>query len=721
MSKAIDQETENKIDELLGKLTLDEKLSMIHGAGFFRTGEVDRLEIPSVKTSDGPMGVRAEFENAAWRNAGTTEDFVTYLPSNSALASTWNTERAYQTGQVLGEEARGRGKDVILAPGINIKRSPLCGRNFEYMSEDPKLIEELTVPIIKGIQENDVAACVKHFAANSQETNRLMVDTVVDDRTLHEIYLPGFQAAVQKADTYSVMGAYNKLNGYHCCENKELLQNILIDEWGFDGTIISDWGGVHLTKEAAEAPLDIEMSVTPDFDDYHLANPLKDAIVKGELSEELVNKKVRNILRMMFRLKMIGEEKYTRKAGTYNTQEHREAVYQTAAESVILLKNEENRLPLHKGKLKKLAVIGKNAARIHSNGGGSAEIKALYEISPLMGLHTRLGGNTKIKYAEGYYVEDKDMSAAGNWQENSLQEETYEEKLSRERRQMEENIEKNRQKREALCAEAVALAQECEEVIFIGGLDHDYDVEGQDRNSMKLPYDQDRVLEEVLKANPNTVVVIMAGSPVEMPWREQAKAIIWSYYAGMETGNAIADVLLGQVNPSGKLAETFPVKYEDTVTGSNGQFALVEKVTYEEGIFVGYRYYEKEKIKPAFCFGHGLSYTTFSYDNLKVTTDGEVKVNFTITNTGEVSGAEIAQVYVSDPECSVVRPIKELKGFKKIFLQPGEKTTVTVTLDESAFSYYDTASKHFVAEPGTYRILVGSSSEKILLEQEINL
>jgi len=407
MQRIIRKRVEKEIEKIIKKLTLDEKISMIHAATLFKSGAVDRLGIPCVSTSDGPMGVRAEFMSDRWIPSGNNDDMVSYLPSNSALASTWNTELAYEMGHVLGAEARGRGKDMILAPGINIKRDPKCGRNFEYMSEDPKLTATLAVPFVKGVQENDVAACVKHFAVNCQETNRFMVDEEIDDRTLYEIYLPAFKAAVQEGNAYSIMGAYNKINGYHCCENKNLLDLILRQEWGFDGVVISDWGGVHKTKEAADCSMDLEMSVFPDFDNYKLADPLKELIQKGEVSEDKIDAKIRNLLRMMYRLKMIGKHKEDRKAGAYNAPKHREAILRTAEESMILLKNEKNMLPLDAGKIKKLVVIGQNAAKIHSDGGGSAEIKALYEICPLMGLKMYLGGNAQVEYVQGYYIPDK--------------------------------------------------------------------------------------------------------------------------------------------------------------------------------------------------------------------------------------------------------------------------------------------------------------------------
>ncbi len=733
-----DKKMENQIEKLLKKLTLDEKIAMIHAAGLFRTGAVERLDIPPLRCSDGPMGVRCEFHNERWIPTGNNDDSVTYLPSNSALASTWNQELAKQSGHVLGEEARGRGKDVILAPGINIKRDPLCGRNFEYMSEDPKLAASMAVPFIKGVQENDVAACVKHFACNVQETDRLMVDTIVDERTLYEIYLPAFKAAVQEGGSYSLMGAYNMLNGTHCCENKELLDFILREEWGYDGTVISDWGAVHKTKEAAEVTMDVEMSIFADFDNYVFANPLKEAIEKGEVSESSVDSKVRNILRMMFRLKMIGKQKNTRKSGTYNTLAHREAVHRAAQESMILLKNENNKLPLNKDKVKKIAVIGQNAAKIHSDGGGSAEIKALYEISPLMGIKTYLGGNAEVIYAPGYYVPEKPKTFDHNWQETSLdelentnigilskaeieamhanQDKEEEEKAA----QREKEVQLIHEKNIKLFEEAIALAKEADEVIFVGGLNHNFDSEGLDREDMKLPFEQDLLIAELLKVRKDVIITFIGGSPVEMPWRNEAETILWSYYAGMETGNAFAEIIFGEVNPSGKLAETFPAKYEDCVTAKNGQSGIRGTINLSEGLYYGYRYFDKERIAPAFCFGHGLSYTKFTYNNLTLKQEKEgskiVKVSFTVKNTGKKAGAEIAQVYIAPISPKVDRPVKELKAYKKIKLQPGKSGKVTLILSPQDFAYFDTDIHDFIADAGDYEILVGASCEDIRLK-----
>ena len=732
--KKIEKKREKEIDKLIKKLTLDEKIAMIHGASLFRSGEVARLGIPAIETSDGPMGVRAEFLDDRWILVGNQDDMVTYLPSNSALASSWNTDLAREMGHVLGAEARGRGKDVILAPGINIKRDPLCGRNFEYMSEDPVLTKAFAVPFIQAVQENDVAACVKHFAANGQETDRLMVDEEIDERTLYELYLPAFKAAVQEAGAYSVMGAYNKVNGVHCCENKKLLDEILRKEWGFDGAVISDWGGVHKTKEAAECSMDLEMSIFPDFDDYKLANPLKALIEKGEISVDTVDAKVRNLLRMMYRLKMIGSKKDDRKAGAYNKPEHREAVLRGAQESMILLKNENRILPLDAKKLKKLAVIGANAVTQHSYGGGSAEIKALYEICPLAGLRMYLGGNVRVSYAQGYYVPQNKAEEGENWQVASVDEDRNpdmgkagrdevsdsenrrrgeEERLAKLEREKAEAHEKN----EKLFAEALETAKDADAVIFVGGLNHEYDVEGCDRPDMKLPYEQDMLIEALLKVRKDVILTFVGGSPVEMPWREQAQTILWSYYAGMETGNALAQIIFGEVNPSGKLAETFPVRYEDCAAAKNGQFGKWGNIVLEEGLYCGYRHFDRQRIKPAFCFGHGLSYTSFEYSGLtmKAEKGKDVKLTFSVKNTGKLAGAEAVQIYIAPIAAQVDRPDKELKAFSKVELGAGRSKKISLTLKQEDFMYYDVQLRKFIADAGDYEILVGASCEDIRL------
>lgn len=705
------QQREEMIESLIGQLTLEEKIDMIHGDGLFRTKGVERLGIPPLTFSDGPMGVRNEFENDQWNPIGNTDDYVTYLPSNGALAATWNPTLSYETGKVLGREARGRGKDVILAPGINIKRSPLCGRNFEYISEDPHLIGEMAVPFIQGIQEEDTAACVKHFALNNQETERLWVDVKVSERALREIYLKAFKRCVEEGDSYSLMGAYNRYLGEHCCESKELLNHILREEWQYDGMIVSDWGAVHHTKEAAESALDIEMSVTNNFDEYCMANPLKEAIERGELSEELVDEKVRNILHLMGRLHMIdGKE---RKAGTYNTLEHHQKALEVARESVVLLKNQEGQLPLSRQDVKKVLVIGDNANRVHSNGGGSAEIKALYEVSPLLGIKKILGGNAEVTYVQGYFADDIDQEEQEqNWQADSL------ENGGGSTRTIADPTKALVEKRERLRVEAVEKAKEFDMIIFVGGQNHAQDSEGHERPDMKLPYDQDRLIEELLEVNDNMIVVIVSGSPVEMPWIHRVKTLVWSWYAGMEGGTATAEVLFGLVNPSGRLPESFPITHMDCSAHCIGEFPGGKTVSYKEGIFVGYRYYDTEQIPILFPFGYGLSYTEFSYDKVEIKQEGEeIGVFVTVTNCGKIAGKETVQCYVGKNDSKVERPRKELKAFAKIELQGGETKTIRLSIKKEELAYYDEIEKSFLVEAGQYQLYVGKSVADICLEE----
>lgn len=706
MKKTV-KDREKYIMSLVNQMTLDEKLGMIHGAGLFRTAAVPRLGIPELHMSDGPMGVRQEMVDNEWKGVYDRDDLVTYLPSNSAIAATWNPKRAKECGEVLGEEARGRGKDVILAPGINIKRTPLCGRNFEYMSEDPYLVSEMTVPLIKGIQKADVAACVKHFAVNGQETNRLWVDTIVDKRTLYEMYLPGFDAAVHRAHSYSIMGAYNKLNGQHCCENKYLLGDILRKEWGYDGAVISDWGGVHDTVAVAESELDLEMSVTYNFDEYCMAAPLKKAVEDGKVKEKHIDKKVANLLRLMYRLKMLPETG-ERKKGCFHSPEHIKAAKKTAEESVILLKNEDKLLPLTFDT--QVAVIGQNAAAIHSNGGGSAEIKAIYEVTPLRALMNAGGGDTHFIYEPGYFIPEKNDVQDANWQETSLENlvnKSPDTDNGSQKDELERQITEYRER-------AVELASGNRQTIIFAGLNHDYDVEGCDKNTLRLPYHQDALIEAVLDANPDTIVVIMGGAPVEMPWLNKAKAVVWYYYSGLEGATAVVDVLTGKVNPSGKLPESFPKHTEDIYSVKLGEFGKEDRLEYKDGVFVGYRYYVSNKVETNFCFGHGLSYTDFSLRHIKAErAKSRITVSAELVNTGKLAGMETVQLYVTPPKGSVERPVMELKGFKKVKLAPGEKKSIIFELDSRAFSYYDENSSAFTYEHGEYVISLGMSVEDI--------
>ena len=711
----MDNKCEMVIEALVSKLTLDEKISMLHGTGLFHNGGIERLGIPELVMSDGPMGVRNDFEDAHWMVIGNSDDYVSYLPSNSALASTWNRKLAYETGTVLGEEARGRGKDVILAPGINIKRSPLCGRNFEYMSEDPYLTGEMAVPLVKGVQSADTAACVKHFALNNQETERLWVEVKVSERALREIYLPAFEKVVKEGQVYSLMGAYNRYNGEHCCESKTLLNHILREEWKFDGMVVSDWGGVHLTKEAATSGLDLEMSVTDNFEEYCMAKPLKKAVENGEIAEELIDEKVKNILRLMYRLHMLGEDAKIRKPGSYNTPEHRQKILDAARESIILLKNDKNQLPLCQEKTRKVLVVGDNANRIQSYGGGSAEIKALYEITPLLGIKMLLGGNAKVDYVPGYYADNFDhMNTETNWQADSL--ENGGGSMGENGGVAPEILEKQNAYREAAVKKAAEGGYDT--VIFVGGQNHFQDLEGHDRPDMKLPYAQDKLLEELLEVAPDTIVVMFSGSPVEMPWIKRVHTLIWSWFNGMEGGTALAEILLGKVNPSGRLPETFPITHTDCSAHCIGEFPGGETVDYKEGIFVGYRYYDSRQVPVLFPFGYGLSYTEFVYSNLRVEGNyPDFKVSVDVTNVGSVAGKETVQIYVGKPDSPVERAVKELRGFAKLDLLPGETKTAEISLDPAAFTYFDEQLRHFVTESGEYKIFAGKSVEEICLAE----
>ncbi len=701
-----------RFNQLINALTLPEKIAMIHGDGLFKTGAVERFSIPALTMSDGPMGVRQDFHNGHWMPLGLSNDYVTYFPSNLALAATWNPDLAYDFGKDLGEESRARNKDVILAPGINIIRSPLCGRNFEYMSEDPHLIEEMAVPIIEGIQEEDVAACVKHFAVNNQETRRMNVDVDVDERALHELYLPGFKAAVEKAKTRTIMTAYNKLYGDYCSESYYLLTEILRNDWRFDGLLISDWGAIHHTEKAYTASMDIEMSVTDDFDFYHMALPLKKAIERGELHPEELDAKINRILCLMETLHMLNDvpenllpddlkgvsvdTAIKRSLGAYNTMAHQEGTLKTARESVVLLKNDNHLLPIDPTAYTDIAVIGQNANAIHSNGGGSAEIKSLYEISPLLGMQMVVGGNTTFHYAPGYTSGD----------EGTLNQISF------------------------LRDQALRVAGACDLVIFVGGLNHDHDLEGQDRKDLALPYEQEALILALHAVNPNLVVVNVSGSPVDLTAiSKDVPAVVQTWYNGMNGGLALAEVLFGNVNPSGKLPVSFPKTLSDVSAHSIGNFPGDDTVHYTEGIFVGYRHHITHNIPALYPFGHGLSYTTFSYENPRVNSssfnsedeDSAIEVSFTLTNTGDRFGMETVQLYVQDVESELPRPTVELKGFRKVALEAGETQTVTFNLPPRAFRYYNPDKKTWVFEPGAFKLHIGASSTDLLLTETVTL
>ncbi|MFR6416881.1 MAG: glycoside hydrolase family 3 C-terminal domain-containing protein [Parabacteroides distasonis] len=692
---------EKRIEKLIKKMTLEEKVGLLHGNSKFYVAGVERLGIPEWSLSDGPHGVRAEINRHDWAYAGWTNDSASYFPTGTAFAAAWNPELAYRRGEVLGEEARWRKKDVLLGPGVNIIRSPLCGRNFEYMSEDPYMNSVLAVAYIKGLQSRDVACSVKHFAVNNQETNRTTVDVECSERALREIYLPAFKAAVQEGGALTVMAAYNKFRGEFCAENNYLVRKILRNEWGFDGVYVTDWGAAHSTVPSMEAGLDLEMGTLIDkYEDWYYANPLIEAVKSGKVPMSLVDEKVGDVLRVMIKTNVLDPKKRFG-PGSMNTKEHQQATYDAAAEAIVLLKNQNNLLPLDFSSIKSLAVIGDNATRKHSNGGLSSEIKAVYEVTPLGALRAKWGDKVDIRFAQGYEKLSTFVEGSNNGQSSG----TFSSKT---------------QESDALLKEAVEVARTSDVALLVCGLNHDYDTESFDRLNMDIPYGQVELIQEVVKANPRTIVVMIAGSPLNMAAVDICSpAIVWAWFNGMEGGNALVDVLSGKVNPSGKMPFTTPVSLDQSPAHALGNFPGRDlKVNYEEDILVGYRWFDTKGLPVVYPFGYGLSYTTFNYSNLntdKKTYDqaDTIQATFTLTNTGDREGAEVAQLYVSDPVCSVMRPVKELKGFKKVFLKPGESRRITLDIPVSSLAFYSEAQSQFVVEPGEFILQLGASTSDI--------
>ena len=686
---------EKRIEKLIKKMTLEEKVGLLHGNSKFYVAGVERLGIPEWSLSDGPHGVRAEINRHDWAYAGWTNDSASYFPTGTAFAAAWNPELAYRRGEVLGEEARWRKKDVLLGPGVNIIRSPLCGRNFEYMSEDPYMNSVLAVAYIKGLQSRDVACSVKHFAVNNQETNRTTVDVECSERALREIYLPAFKAAVQEGGALTVMAAYNKFRGEFCAENNYLVRKILRNEWGFDGVYVTDWGAAHSTVPSMEAGLDLEMGTLIDkYEDWYYANPLIEAVKSGKIPMSLVDEKVGDVLRVMIKTNVLDPKKRFG-PGSMNTKEHQQATYDAAAEAIVLLKNQNNLLPLDFSSIKSLAVIGDNATRKHSNGGLSSEIKAVYEVTPLEALRAKWGDKVDIRFAQGYEKLSTFVEGSNNGQSSG----TFSSKT---------------QESDALLKE---VARTSDVALLVCGLNHDYDTESFDRLNMDIPYGQVELIQEVVKANPRTIVVMIAGSPLNMAAVDICSpAIVWAWFNGMEGGNALVDVLSGKVNPSGKMPFTTPVSLDQSPAHALGNFPGRDlKVNYEEDILVGYRWFDTKGLPVVYPFGYGLSYTTFDYSNLN--TDKEtydqadtIQATFTLTNTGDREGAEVAQLYVSDPVCSVMRPAK---GFKKVFLKPGESRRITLDIPVSSLAFYSEAQSQFVVEPGEFILQLGASASDI--------
>ncbi|MGA3027789.1 MAG: glycoside hydrolase family 3 C-terminal domain-containing protein [Bryobacteraceae bacterium] len=670
---------EQRVDDLLARMTLEEKVDMVSGGGWMESKANARLGIPALKMADGPVGVRNWYGPSAVTmkaNSPLPTITSTAFPAGVALGATWDPELLREVGKAIGDEARALGRDMMLGPGVNIVRAPLAGRNFEMYGEDPYLSSRLVVGYIQGMQSEGIIATVKHFAANNQEYERQTIDAKIDQRALREIYLPAFRAAVQEAGVWAVMSAYNKLNGHWCAENSWLLTDVLKKEWGFKGLVVSDWKGTHSTAETANAGLDLEMPGVDSIRRYTAAgvpqNPgdvgsrgamltpekLLPLVRSGEVKEAAIDDKVRRLLRVMFANGLFENPKPG--GGEVDTPAQRALARKAAGEGIVLLKNAGDVLPLLPEKVRSIAVVGPNAAVARTGGGGSSSVKTTYAISPLDAVRERAGAAIQVSYAQSL-------------------------------------------------PEAVELAAKADVALVFAGDSAEVEREGRDRESMDLPAGQDEMIEAVAKANAHTVVVLNVGAPVPMRWVQQVPAVVNAWFPGEEGGHAVADVLFGDVNPSGKLPETFPRKLEDSPAWGHypGKDGMVE---YAEGIYVGYRYFDKKNIEPLFCFGHGLSYTKFEYSDLKVSPR---EVSLKVRNSGSRDGAEVVQLYIRQVAPGVDRPVKELKAFRRVELRRGEARPISFPLDRSALAYYDPARKEWVTESGAYEVLVGASSRDI--------
>ena len=701
---------ENRVEDALSRMTVEEKVALTHAQSKFSSPGVARMGIPEFWMTDGPHGIRPEVFWDEWDQAGWTNDSCVAYPALTCLAATWDTDIARLYGKSIGEEARYRNKAVLLGPGVNIYRTPLNGRNFEYMGEDPYLASRMAVPYVQGVQQNGVAACVKHYALNNQEVNRHTTNVIVDDRALYEIYLPAFKAAVQEGQAWTIMGAYNLYKNQHCCHNQYLLNDILKGEWGFDGAVVSDWGGVHDTDQAINNGIDMEFGswtnglsdgTSHAYDHYFLAMPYLQRIKSGKVGTKKLDNKVRRILRLAFRTTMNQNRPY----GSMRSPEHYDAARRIGESGIVLLQNSDGLLPMDLNKIKKIAVIGENAIKMMTVGGGSSSLKVQHEISPLAGIKNRVGHRAEIVYARGY------VGDAGS---------EYNGVVSG------QHLADNRSPEE-LAAEAVRIATEADCVIFIGGLNKSQhqDCEDSDRAGLGLPYGQDELIAQLAKANKRLIVVNVSGNAVAMPWVKEVSAILQAWYLGSEAGHTIASVLVGDVNPSGKLPFTFPATLEDVPAHQLGEYPGSDKrgnivdEKYNEGIFVGYRWTDKQKkAKPLFPFGHGVSYTTFEYsqptiDKKAMTANDLLQVKVKVKNTGNREGREIVQLYISDKKSSLPRPVKELKGFSKVKLAPGEEQTVSFVINKDALSYFDDTKHAWVAEPGQFEAIIAASATDI--------
>lgn len=663
------------IKELIKQMSLEEKASLCSGLNFWNTKPIERLNIPSIMMTDGPHGLRKQSEGAD--HLGINESVeATCFPTASALACSFDRDLVKELGIAIGEECQSENVSIVLGPGANIKRSPLCGRNFEYYSEDPYLSSEMAKNQIQGTQSQGIGTSLKHFAANNQEHRRMTIDTIVDERTLREIYLASFETAVKEAQPWTVMCAYNKLNGEYCSENYRLLTEILRNEWGFEGFVVSDWGAVNDRDKGLSSGLELQMPADGGMGD----NLIVEAVKRNRLSEGVLDEAVERILNIIFKAV---ENK--RENVIYSKEKHHELARKIAGECMVLLKNEEKILPLKKEE--NIAVIGELATKVRYQGGGSSHINPT-KVDNAYEEIVNFAGPENVRYARGYDL--------------SIDDTIYD-----------------------LAEEAKKLAIEADKVILFIGLPERYESEGFDRTHLNIPKNQYNLVKTLKSVNENIVVILSNGSPIEMPFVSDVKAILEAYLTGQASGKAICDLLYGEVNPSGKLAETFPLKLSDNPSYLNFP-GEVDKVEYKEGIFVGYRYYDKKAMDVLFPFGYGLSYTNFEYSNLKISKNEiddteKVTVSVNIKNIGDVFGKEIVQLYIRDKESSVTRPEKELKGFEKIGLEPGEEKEVTFILNKRSFAYYNVDLGDWHVESGEFEILIGKSSREIVLKEVITV
>ena len=705
------KDIEVRVEDALKRMTLDEKIRVIHAQSKFSSAGVPRLGFPDFWTDDGPHGVRPDVLWDEWEQAGQTNDSCVAFPALTCLAATWNPQLSLIYGESLGEEALYRGKDMILGPGVNIYRTPLNGRNFEYMGEDPYLASRMVVPYIQGMQSKGVAACVKHYALNNDEEYRHQVNVIVSDRALHEIYLPAFKAAITEGKAWGIMGAYNLYKNQHNCHNAILLNKILKQDWQFDGVVVSDWGGTHDTDEAVKNGLDLEfgtwtdgltMGATNAYDNYYLADAYKRLIKEGKYTTKELDDKVRRVLRLFYRTTMNRQRPH----GFLCSESHYAAARKIAEEGIVLLKNDGGTvLPININKVKNILVVGENAVKMMTVGGGSSSLKVQREVSPLDGLKARLRGIAEVDYARGYVG---DVTGAYNGV-------TTGQDLSESRSEDE------------LIAEAVEKAKKADYVIVFGGLNKsDYqDCEGHDRKDYALPYAQNKLVEALAQVNTRLVFVNISGNAVAMPWIKKVPAVIQGWFIGSESGNALASILVGDANPSGKLPFSWMQSLEQYGAHALGAYpgkwrsdGKIIDEEYKEDIFVGYRWADQHKQKPLFPFGHGLSYTTFEYggkSRIEKSADDTslFTLHTSIKNTGSREGAETVQLYIRDVKSSLPRPVKELKGFQKVTLAPGEQRDITFTIDKSMLSYYDDSKGEWVMEPGRFEALIGASAGDI--------